>query len=120
MNHCFKIFLCILVFYSGITKAQSSNDKVYDDHYTGCWRTNNVADGYLVTKADHTFQWIKPADTLWGSWQVKGVISLPKKTTAMIMKFSNGKKKRYEVGVSSLHAAIYLSSENTFRKVPCE
>lgn len=112
------IFFCQLFFCSSIVKAQHTlND--YNVYYTGCWETGNAADGYLITRADHTFQWIK-ADTLHGSWQIKGAISLPKKTTVMILKFSGGKKKRYEIGVTSVPAVIYLRQHVEFRKVACK
>jgi hypothetical protein len=86
----------------------------------------NPADGYLVTKADGTFQWTKPtdkndavADTLRGRWHTKGAISFPKKTDVIIMKFSNGKRKRYEIGLATFPAVIYLPGDD-FHKVPCK
>lgn len=122
------IFCCSLLFFCSVTaKAQNTSSRdYYIDYYTGCWQTNDKADGNLVTKSDLTFQWIKPAnntsavpDTLRGSWRIKSVYSIPFKTDVIVLKFSSGKKEKYEIGVSSHPAIIYLPGDD-FRKVPCK
>lgn len=126
-----KILPCLLVLYSSITMAQhstsTSSSEYYNNYYTGCWQTKDTADGYLVTQNDHTFQWTRPAnkpgalpDTLYGSWRIKAVYSIPKKTTVMVLKFRNGQRKQYSIGVTSLPATIYLPNGAEFHKVPCK
>jgi len=126
-----RILLCSLVLYSSITMAQhsasTSSSEYYNNYYTGCWQTKDTADGYFVTQNDHTFQWTRPAnkpgapsDTLRGSWRIKTVYSVPQKTTVMVLKFTNGQRRKYSIGVTSLPATIYLSKDAAFHKVPCK
>ncbi|WP_120516355.1 hypothetical protein [Chitinophaga barathri] len=125
--YCPTLYCCLLFFCSTTAKAQNtSNKQYYIDYYTGCWQTNNKADGNFVTKSDLTFQWIKPAnntatvpDTLRGRWCIKSVYSIPFKTDVIVLKFSSGKKKKYQIGTSSSPAVIFLPGDDFF-KVPCK
>jgi hypothetical protein len=38
----------------------------------------------------------------------------------MVLKFSTGKKEKFEIGVTSHPAAIYLPNGSDFRKTPCK
>lgn len=105
---------------------KKNNHQLYKDYYTGCWRTDTIADGFLTTYADQRFQWIKPGatngqtDTLLGTWQVKAMYSIPFKITVIALRYKNGSKKKYEVNPASVPAIIYLPNGHKFHKVTCD
>lgn len=100
----FKHIICLtlLILYTHTTKAQNRNSSEYYKHYyTGCWQTDSMDDGYLITSANQTFQWIKQAnkavgniDTLRGTWDIRSVYSIPFKGTVIRLKFLNGGRKK--------------------------
>lgn len=135
VNYCLAANICVSFFYSNTIKAQDttvsdrerSSSKYYDHYYTGCWRTDHPGDGWLRTRADKTFQWVKPVnngaatmDTLQGTWRIKSVYSIPFKVTVIVLKGANGRKQQYEIGVTSRPASIFVSQGHEFHKVSCE
>lgn len=120
--------VCFLLFCCSAANAQTdslpnyaymSTHEYYTDYYTGCWKARDTASGSLITRADGTFQWVRLGEILQGSWRIASRFSIPKKVTVMVLKFSGGGKERYQVGVSSFPAVIYLSEGEEFRKVGC-
>jgi hypothetical protein len=111
--------LVLIGMYCGMANAQDkSNHEYYMQHYTGCWKTESAEDGQLITRSDNSFLWIK-GDTLKGTWHTRARNSIPFKTTIIVLKFKTGDKEKYEIGVISRPAAIYLPDGHTFLKTGC-
>ncbi len=119
------IGLALLTAYRDISYSQNRHSAdFFQTYYTGCWKTEFEEDGHLETKRDGTFLWIKPktrnADTLRGTWRIVSVYGIPFKSDAISLKFHDGRRRKYEVGVTSQSAIIYLAEHHHMRKVSCE
>lgn len=108
---------------TALGQQPNSNTPNYMTCYTGCWKTIDPKDGYLITRSDGSFQMIKPAgakDTISGTWKIRSVYSIPFKTDVIVLRAKGNKTRKLEIGVASLPAVIYQYQGNDFRKVPCE
>lgn len=116
----------VLLCASAAWAQNKSSKEYYRSYYTACWQTDDTGDGYLVTWANRTFQWVRPnntgsraMDTLSGTWHIRSVYSIPFKDDVIVFVFSDHHRERYQIGTTSTPAVIYLRGDSRFHKVDC-
>jgi hypothetical protein len=130
MRRVFKLIIVLALvsaYHFGAKAQDKSTSEYYHNYYTGCWKTTYPGDGYLITEADGTFQWLKPGavtnrtDTSRGIWRIRSRYGIPFKATVLVLKCSKKAGRRaYEIDVTSRPAVIYLTNGHRFYKVNCE